>query len=303
MGGREEDVELCVSQDLIDANPAALLPKPGKEASRDRVITDDEIRRVWAARETERPAMAVLMKLRLVTAQRGGELASLKWSDLDDDRNWLTLRADVTKNKRQHRVYLTETARALTNTLSKIKNNDYLFPGRLGNQPCGDAKKAGQRIAAVVLQELQEADSMITAFDFREHDLRRTASTRMAEAGISQADVAKVLNHVEGGPKATHVYNRYLYDREKKIGLGDVGAGAHRHSDQHVVGERADLYAGSRDQGLEVRAVVVTRRRYSSDHLRRSVAHLDELDRVAGCIGTQRVATGVFAVPSPVKTP
>jgi hypothetical protein len=53
-------------------------------------------------------------------------------------------------------------------------------------------RKAGQRIAAVVLQELQEADPMITA---------------------------KVLNHVEGGPKTTHVYNRYRYDREKKVGL------------------------------------------------------------------------------------
>ena len=138
----------AVSQDWIDANPAALLAKPGQEASRDRVLTDDDPR-VWAACETERPAMAVLMKLRLVTAQRGGELASLKWSDLDDDRNWLTLRADVTKNKRQHRVCLTETARALINTLPQIKDNDYLFPGRLGNQPCGDAEKAGQRIAAV----------------------------------------------------------------------------------------------------------------------------------------------------------
>ena len=60
---------------------------------------------------------------------------------------------------------------------------------------------------------------MITAFDFRGHDLRRTASTRMAEAGISQADIPEVLNHFEGGPKATHVYNRYPYDREKKIAL------------------------------------------------------------------------------------
>ena len=41
----------------------------------------------------------------------------------------------------------------------------------------------------------------------------------MAEAGIAQADIAKVLNHAEGGPRATHVYNRYQYDREKRIAL------------------------------------------------------------------------------------
>ena len=41
----------------------------------------------------------------------------------------------------------------------------------------------------------------------------------MADAGISQADIAKVLNHAEGGPRATMVYNRYAYDREKRIAL------------------------------------------------------------------------------------
>ena len=41
----------------------------------------------------------------------------------------------------------------------------------------------------------------------------------MAEAGIAQADIAKVLNHAEGGPRATQVYNRYQYDKEKRIAL------------------------------------------------------------------------------------
>lgn len=41
----------------------------------------------------------------------------------------------------------------------------------------------------------------------------------MAEAGISQADIARVLNHVEAGPRATKVYDRYSYDREKRVAL------------------------------------------------------------------------------------
>jgi integrase len=66
---------------------------------------------------------------------------------------------------------------------------------------------------------LRETDPSVAAFDFRGHDLRRTAATRIADAGISQADIAKVLNHVEGGPRATMVYNRYAYDREKRVAL------------------------------------------------------------------------------------
>ena len=56
-------------------------------------------------------------------------------------------------------------------------------------------------------------------FEFRAHDLRRTAATRMAEAGIPRDHIAKVLNHVEGGPAATRVYDRYNYDAEKRDAL------------------------------------------------------------------------------------
>jgi integrase len=56
-------------------------------------------------------------------------------------------------------------------------------------------------------------------FEFRAHDLRRTAATRMAEAGIPRDHIAKVLNHVEGGPAATRVYDRYSYDAEKRDAL------------------------------------------------------------------------------------
>ena len=36
----------------------------------------------------------------------------------------------------------------------------------------------------------------------------------MAEAGVPRDHIAKVLNHVEGGPAATRVYDRYDYDSE-----------------------------------------------------------------------------------------
>src|SRR5262245_20078968 len=64
--------------DLV-GNPAALQIKPGKERDRERVLSEEEIRLVWKLAETERPTMCALQRLRLVTSQRGGELAKLKW--------------------------------------------------------------------------------------------------------------------------------------------------------------------------------------------------------------------------------
>jgi hypothetical protein len=41
----------------------------------------------------------------------------------------------------------------------------------------------------------------------------------MAESGVSRDHSAKVLNHVEGGPAAARVYDRYAYDAEKRQAL------------------------------------------------------------------------------------
>ncbi len=103
--------------------------------------------------------------------------------------------------------------------MPRVDDCEWVFPGRTGKRPLGDEKKGGARVAQRVLVELQKIDPTLEAFDFRGHDLRRTAATKMAEAGVPQADIAKVLNHAEGGPRATHVYNRYQYDREKQIAL------------------------------------------------------------------------------------
>ena len=73
------------------------------------------------------------------------------------------------------------------------------------------AKKAPAAIAKVL------------GLDFRGHDLRRTAATRMAAAGIPRDHIGKVLNHVEGGARATRVYDRHSYDPEKRIGARGLG--------------------------------------------------------------------------------
>jgi len=40
-------LNFAIDHDWIDANPAARVQKPGREVSRDRVLADEEIRRLW----------------------------------------------------------------------------------------------------------------------------------------------------------------------------------------------------------------------------------------------------------------
>ena len=52
------------------------------------------------------------------------------------------------------------------------------------------------------------------------HDLRRTAATRMAEAGTAPHIVEAVLNHVSGHKAGVAgVYNRASYEPQKRIAL------------------------------------------------------------------------------------
>jgi integrase len=249
-----------VRNDWIDANPASLIDKPGREVSRERVLTDEEIRRLWrllsrqpttaerAAPGRKRskgtsddpicplaPPMAAAIKIRLLTAQRGGEVIKMRWRDLDLDAAWWTIPGEHAKNGRAHRVPLVPEAIAIIKAQQKnddkhqkkvnadstgLEKNQFVFVGT-GASVRDRAKKAPSRIARVL------------KIDFRGHDLRRTAATNMAEAGIPRHHISAVLNHVEGGARVTRVYDRYSYDAEKRMALETWARKLQSIVDQH----------------------------------------------------------------------
>jgi integrase len=226
-----------VRRDWIEANPASLIAKPGHENSRDRVLSDEELRALWrllerfpATHEKQAPgrkrakhakdgspfcpispALAAVQKVRLLTAQRGGEVVSMRWQDLDlrTPAAWWTIPGEIAKNGQPHRVPLTAGVVKIIKAQcpdGEPKPDSHVF-AHLGESVKDRAKKAGAALSRVL------------KFQFRGHDLRRTAATRMAEAGVPRQHISAVLNHVEGGPTATRVYDRYSYDAEKRAAL------------------------------------------------------------------------------------
>jgi integrase len=141
----------------------------------------------------------------------------MRWRDLvlpdttaQPQVGWWTIPGEHTKNGEPHRVPLTEDAVTLVKAQIPEKESDrgeFVFTGRGGSTILDRAKKAPAAVARVL------------EIDFRGHDLRRTAATGMAEAGISREHIGRVLNHVEGGARATKVYDRYSYDFEKRAAL------------------------------------------------------------------------------------
>lgn len=222
----------ALDREWIEASPATRIPEPGEERSRDRVLGDDELRELWVnleslAKQVEpaddddskgdgekkphiTPATAQAFQVQLLTAQRPGEVRSMRWADVDLEKGWWSIPGAVAKNGQAHRVPLTKTAVEILKPRLKAAGEDAIFVFE-NCRGAGSVAHRGKKAASVLCKSL--------TFEFRAHDLRRTAATRMAEAGVPRDHIAKVLNHVEGGPAATRVYDRYDYDSEKRQAL------------------------------------------------------------------------------------
>jgi integrase len=209
----------AITADILESNPVYLVPAPGKEHQRERVLTENEIKRVWSAIETDskdaddshlrvKTLSAGIMKLRLVTAQRGAEVMSMEWDELDTETGWWTIPGEKTKNGFSHRVPLTSPALTVLREMKSAVGENcskFVFPSPKGNTHIRNPQKA--------LERIQNA----TNIDFVGHDFRRTAASMMTGMGIPRLTVKKILNHVER--EITAVYDRHSYDAEKREAL------------------------------------------------------------------------------------
>jgi integrase len=189
----------------VEANPFARVPI-APIARRERVLTDDEIRRVWAA--TARPgAFNAIVRALLLTGQRREEVSGLSWSELDVDLSVWTLPAARSKNGKPHVIPLSMQMKALLRAEPRLKATDLVFPGERGVFSGWSKSKA-------------RLDRRGGVTGWTLHDLRRTAATRIAELGVAPHVIEAVLNHASGHKAGVAgVYNRARYASEKRLAL------------------------------------------------------------------------------------
>ncbi len=201
----------ALSRDLVEASPVAGVPKPGgQERPREKVLTEAEVKKIWKACEEEGSGVTASLQLVLLTAQRGGEVRSMRWEDIDGD--WWTI--PHAKSGRSHRVYLSPQALTiLARVAGKRKRSEWVFPARRGKAlHLGGNNRGPQRVRKA---------SKVTGWTT--HDLRRTAATMMASMGISPFVVEKILGHADRRG-ITAIYDRSSYDADKRAALMRWGA-------------------------------------------------------------------------------
>jgi integrase len=215
----------AIEYEILEVNPCAHVRAPSAEKRRTKVLSDGEMRAVWKALDTMGTAVADAIKLRLLTVQRGGEIDSMTWGDIDEDARLWTIPASVAKNGQEHRVPLTVPVMALLRkqrerpkpvrpvaTPSSVglpggKPPDYVFPSRM---------IAGGHLSNVHVS--MRTVRKQSGVEFVPHDLRRTASSLMASLGVDRIVISKILNHMETTVTGRH-YELFAYDDQKRKAL------------------------------------------------------------------------------------
>lgn len=196
----------AIQRDVVEVNPCTAIPLPSRPRARDRVLTAEEIRKVWHAAGADSAETGGMLKLRLLTAQRGGEIEAMAWGDIDLESATWTIPAERAKNGLAHRVPLSRQALDVVEALAANRKGSWVFPSPRGAEyHVENVQKAIQRV------------QLASGVDFVGHDLRRTAASHMASMGVPRLVISKILNHVETG--ITAVYDRHSYDQEKRRAL------------------------------------------------------------------------------------
>ena len=235
----------CVERGVIEATPVMGVKPPGKETKRDRVLSDDELRLVWKASDEQGWPFGPFTKLLILTAQRRGEVAAMRWADLNlegDEPVW-TLPREATKANRLHTVPLSPQAVEIINALPKMEG-EHVFSTRYEETP--DGKRISRPISGFGrskqlldkgIAEAAEKAGLAAPEAWRHHDLRRSAASGMARLNVQPHILSRVLNHAPGSAEGvTAIYNRHHYHDELRHALTVWAA----HVERIVTGKTAE---------------------------------------------------------------
>jgi integrase len=195
----------AVEQEIIEVSSFVGLKAPAEEKSRDRILSDQELRAVWQA-ASQMGVYGGLVRALILTGQRRGEIAGLTWDETDLDKRLISLPRERVKNNRAHEIPLSPQAVSLIEALPR-NSEQYVFS--LDGGPIINFARLKERL-----------DKLCGVQNWTVHDLRRTAASGMARLGVGLPVIEKVLNHVSGSfAGIVGIYQRHDFAGEKRAAL------------------------------------------------------------------------------------
>lgn len=174
-------------------------------------MTFDEEARLFEKLEGQEWVQRIVT-MAINTGMRQGEIFDLTWFDVDLSRGLLHVR--VSKNGKDRFVPINQTVRTMLERLPRT--SEYVFP---------NPKTEGRLIDVKFRFDKAKKEAGIR--DFRFHDLRHTAATRMADGGADAFALAEIFgwSDVRMALRYTHATDeakrRAVENLAKPIGPSD----------------------------------------------------------------------------------
>ncbi|WP_428428219.1 tyrosine-type recombinase/integrase [Pararhizobium sp.] len=217
-----------VGRDILKTSPMAGMKKQTVETSRDRVLSDEEIRIFWKATAAFDYPFGQMWRILLLTAQRRQEVAGLDWRELALDvdlPHWLIPKIR-SKNGRENFVPLAPIACEILQGINRVGKSQHVFTTTGETSVSGFSRskaRLDKTMLAIMREEAEErggGGDGVSLPQWGLHDLRRTAASSMARLGQPIHVVEAVLNHKGGVVSGVAaIYNRFDYSQEKADAL------------------------------------------------------------------------------------
>lgn len=187
--------------------------------SKDRALTPEEIALMYQyiERVSTAPTIRLAAKLLLLTMLRKSELVEATWDEISFTKALWTVPAARMKRRNPHNVYLSRQALDILVALKTCAGGSrFVLPSRY--DPDIHMSKATLNQVLTLTYKGAQADGK-PLDKFGPHDLRRTASTLLHEAGYNTDWIEKCLAHEQKGVRA--VYNKAEYAEQRRAMLQD----------------------------------------------------------------------------------
>jgi integrase len=191
---------------LTNSPMANLSPKSliGARVIRKRVLTDDELRKVWAATEALGYPYRDVVKLLILTGQREDQIARLSWRDeIDLNKREFWWSAERMKTGEPFLLPMAPMAFEVVRSLPRWTRGDFAFTTREGAIPVNGFSKCKARLDRL---------SGVTGWVL--HDLRRTMRSHLSALPVQQ--IVRELNIAHKQKGLSAVYDQHLYLDEKR---------------------------------------------------------------------------------------
>jgi integrase len=226
-GPRQADVCLAVIRKMMNwyasrnddyVSPIVQGMNRSTNGKRERILAktktnkdgDDELRALWKATD-DQGTFGALLKVALLTAQRKDKVATMRWDDIVDGV-W-QIASEEREKSNAGSLLLPQAVIDIIEAQPRIAGNPFVFAAGKGNGPFNSFSQRKEELDAKLPPRMP---------DWRIHDLRRTAKTLMARAGVLPHVSEQVLGHTIKGVEG--VYDQHDYGPEKAQALLQLAA-------------------------------------------------------------------------------